>query len=112
MTIWRLNISRFTFYFSRLALSRGSVGEVECDASYQSDEQACDEYGRKTEWCDIAMVQEGQQNGGGHGQSEAQHMTLQIDRFAWFTSHVRRVSLDISSTFFFGCSLEGGVSTS
>jgi hypothetical protein len=98
-------------YGSRFVLSRGSVGEIERDASYQRDEQACDEYGRKAEWCDIAVVQEGQQNGRGHGQSEAQHVTLQIDRFAWFTSHVRRVPSDVSSTFFY-CFLEGEVSTS
>jgi hypothetical protein len=35
-------------------------------------------------------------------------VTLQIDRFAWFTSHVRRVSLDSSSTFFYHFPLRAG----
>ena len=49
--------------------------------------------------------------GADHSQSEAQYVTLQIDRFAWLTPHVRRVPSDSSSTFFY-CSLEGGASTS
>src|SRR5467141_3047941 len=74
----------------RFVLSRGPVGEIERDACYQSDDQGRDKSGGKAQWSDVAVVQEGQQNGEDQGQSEAQHMTLEIDRFAWLTLHVRR----------------------
>jgi hypothetical protein len=47
-------------YVLRFALSRGSVGEIERDASYQSDDQTCDKYGGKAQRGDVAVVQEGQ----------------------------------------------------
>ena len=61
------------------------LGEIEHEASYQSDEQACDKSGGKAEWSEVAVVQEGQHNGRDHGQGEAQHVPLEIDRFAWLT---------------------------
>ena len=54
-----------------LVLCRGPVGEIERDASYQSDEQACNKSSGKTQRSDVAMVQEGQQNGGDQSQGEA-----------------------------------------
>jgi len=96
---------------SRLVLSRGSVGKIECDAPDESDKKTCDKYGGKAYWCNVAVVQEGQENGGYHCESEAQHVPLQIDRFARLTLHVRRVPSGMSSTVLY-CSLEGGASTS
>jgi hypothetical protein len=99
-----------TLYVSRLVLSRGSVGKIECDAPYESDNKTCDKYGGEANRCNVAVVEEGEQNGGYHCESEAQYMTLQIDRFAWLTLHVRRVPSGMSSTFLH-CSLEGGANT-
>ena len=73
----------------RFVLSRGPVGEIEHDDSYQSDDQGSDKLSGKAQRSDVAVVQEGQQNGGDNGQGEAQHVKIEIDRFAWFTLHVR-----------------------
>ena len=85
---------------SRFVLSRGPIGEIERETSYQSDEQACDKSGGKAEWSDVAVVQEGQQNGGDHGQGEAQHVTLEIDRFTWLTCRALHEHPPILNTSF------------
>jgi len=72
-----------------LVLSRCPVGEIERDASYQSDEQSCDKSAGKAQLSDVAMVHEGQQNGGHHGQGEAHYVPPEIDWFAWLTFHIR-----------------------
>jgi hypothetical protein len=82
----------------RFVLGRGPVGEVERDGSYNGDEQGCNKSGGKAQGSDVAVVQEGQQNGEDHGQSETQHMTCEIDRFSWFTLHVRRALTGDPST--------------
>lgn len=94
--------SLFTPHVSRLILSRGSVGQIEYNTSDQRNNQACDEYGGKTQWRNVAVVKKGQKNGGDYGHSEAYYVTFQIDRFAWLTPHVRRalsVALDARLCF-------------
>lgn len=83
--------SLFTPHVSRLILSRGSVGQIEYNTSDQRNNQACDEYGGKTQWRNVAVVKKGQKNGGDYGHSEAYYVTFQIDRFAWLTPHVRSI---------------------
>ena len=75
----------------RFVLSCGPVSEIEHDTSYESEKQASDKSGGKAQRSDVAVVQEGQQNGGDHGYGEGQHVALQINRFAWLTLHVQQI---------------------
>ena len=74
-------------YVLRFVFCRGPVGEIECDGASDGDEQARAESGGKAERLDVAVVEEGQQNRCEQGQGKAQHVTLEVDRFAWFTFH-------------------------
>src|SRR5437870_13138519 len=75
----------------RFVLSCGRVSEIEHDTYYESEKQASDKSGGKAQRSDVAVVQEGQQNGGDHGYGEGQHVALQINRFAWLTLHVQQI---------------------
>lgn len=95
---------RLTFHGLWFVLSRGPIGEIEYKGSCNRDEQGCDKSDGKAQWSDVAVVQEGQQNGEDHGQGEAQHVTLEIDRFAWLTCrtlHEHPPILNSSSPLYF-----------
>jgi len=81
----------------RFVLSRGSIGEIECDGSTYRDDHGSHKSSGKAQRSNVAVVQEGQENRGDYGQGKTQDVTLQIDRFPWLTLHIRRALSDDSS---------------
>ena len=76
-------------------LGRRSIGEIECDGSSDRDDQGSHKSSGKAQRSNVAVVQEGQENRGDYGQGKAQHVTLQIDRFAWLALRVLHEHLPI-----------------